>query len=271
MLTVIPLGTAGFIPSITGRETCSALAISGETAILFDAGTGVRHLADAGVAAALEPATALHVVFSHFHNDHVAGLTWLLRLWPKRLVLHTPTQPLLDSDGAEAVTRLCAEPYFSKPLREWPQKPTVSAFADDVIDAGGVRIAALKQTHDGGSVGYRVGDFAYISDVDPRDEHVAFVQGCRLMLIDTMHDRHDYAAATSGGTKRGQHGSSTTSAHLALAARVQEIGLIHLDPLYDATRLAGLLRETRETFPETSIPDEGSRYVLPSAGPNGSS
>jgi ribonuclease BN (tRNA processing enzyme) len=261
----MPLGTAGFFPSQTGRETCTVLVRVDRTLILFDAGTGTRWLADPAVRALLGDCDELHVVFSHFHLDHVAGLTWLVRLWDHGITLHVPSRDFVDADGEAVLRAISSPPYFAYPLESWWQKPTFRTFTADVFDVGGIDVRALKQVHPGGSVGYRVRDFAYIQDTEPTKAHEAFLDGIRLFLIDTMYDVADFSNRPGGGANRG-HGSSETSGRLAHAVDAEQVGLVHLNPRYDEFRLQVVLDETRQFHPGAFVPNERACVTLEGRG-----
>ena len=68
------MGSGGWMPT-ESRETGCVLLRSHDSALLLDAGTGVRRLATQPTL--LEGATRLDVVLTHFHLDHVCGLSYL--------------------------------------------------------------------------------------------------------------------------------------------------------------------------------------------------
>jgi ribonuclease BN (tRNA processing enzyme) len=108
------LGSGGWIPT-SRRETCSALIRRGAEALVLDAGTGIRHLVERPEL--LSGAENVDIVLTHFHLDHVVGLSYLpalqLRERPTiwgggKLLAGTSTRLLLD--------RLLAPPLFSAPF-----------------------------------------------------------------------------------------------------------------------------------------------------------
>jgi ribonuclease BN (tRNA processing enzyme) len=71
------LGTAGWMPN-DQRETASIAVRVGSSLILLDAGTGIRRLVtDPALHGGVE---SIHVMLSHFHLDHVVGLSYLSAL-----------------------------------------------------------------------------------------------------------------------------------------------------------------------------------------------
>ncbi|MGD2114802.1 MAG: MBL fold metallo-hydrolase, partial [Acidobacteriota bacterium] len=75
-MRLIPLGTNGYIPT-HGRQTMCFLVRFEDRALLLDAGTGVARLLEPRVRELLEGVEQLDVILSHFHLDHVIGLSYL--------------------------------------------------------------------------------------------------------------------------------------------------------------------------------------------------
>lgn len=259
-MNIYPLGTSGFIPTET-RETSSYLVVIDRTAILLDAGTGIKRLAQIGqnVLANVE---RINVLFSHMHHDHTAGLTWLLKLAKKPIRFYLPTNPLVDYDGLSIIRQLTSPPVFALPLEDWPNFSGVELISNRsgklVIE--GVEVNYIKQYHDSGSVGYRIGQFSYITDTDPDNAHIDFISDCSLVVMDTMYDREEKERINISGDGRADHGWSIGNASIARKANVKKLALAHLNPGYDNKRLLGLLEEAKEVFEDTVILDEGNCY-----------
>jgi ribonuclease BN (tRNA processing enzyme) len=73
-LNVRCLGTGGWMPTDRRETACYALR-DGADLLVLDAGTGFRRLVTDP--ALLEGVERLHVVLTHFHLDHTAGLVCL--------------------------------------------------------------------------------------------------------------------------------------------------------------------------------------------------
>ncbi len=72
------LGSAGWIP-VGKRETACYAVRAGKSLLLLDAGTGVGKLLGESEAL-LHNIDEVHIILSHFHLDHVIGLTYLTAL-----------------------------------------------------------------------------------------------------------------------------------------------------------------------------------------------
>jgi ribonuclease BN (tRNA processing enzyme) len=262
-MKIIPLGTAGFFPTY-GKETMSVLLVEGDTALIFDAGTGIKRLIEPTATAALSNVTSLHVIFSHFHHDHTSGFTWLLRLWPspRELHVHVPGPKFVTCDGVEVIRGLTTLPLFAAPLDSWGNVSSVKTFDTDSFEVGGLVVQTLKQEHAGGSVGFRVGAFGYVTDTEPGAAHVDFLRACNLVLMDTMMDISDYEVTKSKDPGPAQHGSSASNGVVAAEASIERLGLVHVDPQYEPPRVANLLEEASRRMPQAFLPREGTLYQV---------
>lgn len=92
------LGSGGWMPT-PQRGTSSLLLRQPDAALIFDAGTGVAALCRQPEL--LAGADHLDVVLSHFHLDHVAGLTYLPALAGRMdITVWAPGRLLLDADSS---------------------------------------------------------------------------------------------------------------------------------------------------------------------------
>jgi ribonuclease BN (tRNA processing enzyme) len=202
----------------------------------------------------------LHIVLSHYHLDHIVGLTWLPKVWPKPFTLHAPEYPLSTSTADEALDRISCPPLFALPLSEYPGGVAVRPLSQKVFTIGDVEIQTLPQSHSGGSAGYRVGNaFAYITDVDTTnsDSHVTFVANVDLVLADAMYDETAYMQLTDNMTKSADHGYALGVADMAANAGVQRLALVHISPEYPESRVKAMVAAAKEHFSDVFLPEDG--------------
>jgi ribonuclease BN (tRNA processing enzyme) len=262
--TIIPLGTGGYIPT-RRRATASVIVRRDRTALLFDAGTGVGRLLEPAFAAHLEGVDCLNVLLSHYHLDHVIGLTWLPQAWHGRVRIFAPSPPLVDVRARDALGRLTSAPLFALPLDRYPCPPEVVEVASEsALEIGDFSLRLMRQRHSGGSVGFRVDDcFAYVTDTDADERHVPFLSGAEIAFMDAFYDTAEYRASGGGAGQRLDHGSNESAAALAKEAGVGTLGLVHINPSYDEHRCSAMLAESRAIFPSTVLPEDGAPIPLP--------
>jgi ribonuclease BN (tRNA processing enzyme) len=235
------LGSGGWIP--TGRrETCSALFRHGSNALVVDAGTGLRRLVTDPVL--LDGVERLDIVLTHFHLDHVVGLSYLPglplsrppRVWGPGALLGTgPTSSVLE--------RLLAPPLFAASLESITDE--VGEIPERGLELGpfDVRVRAQLR-HTAPTLAIRLGDdVTYCTDTAHDHGNVEFARGSRVLVHeawyadDTTLDEHHSAAGEAG--------------RIAELAGVEHLVLIHVNPLQSSEEeLAG---SARERFPSVSV------------------
>ncbi len=256
MIRIVALGTGGWIPS-RQRETSCFLVLSGEDALLLDAGTGVRRLLETALAdRLLANVKVLHILLSHFHLDHVIGITWLPGIWTKGIILYAPAPPLVQYEGDAAIATLTTPPLFSLPLGQFPGGVELRPVPQDGFSIGGMAITVMPQRHPGGSIGIRVNDaVAYCTDAFLGERHEQFAKGVRLALFDAMLPKLTYESMLASG-REPDHGAGCVAARVAGAAHAAELSLIHIDPRLGLAGEGQLLQEAQETFTTTFIRDD---------------
>jgi ribonuclease BN (tRNA processing enzyme) len=198
-------------------------------------------------------------VLSHYHLDHVIGLTWLPKVWNSELRIFAPSEPLVGVRAEYALKRLTGAPLFALPLEEYPFPITIVPVSTEApIEIDDITVRVLRQEHAGGSIGFRVDDcFAYITDTDPGDRHVPFLANVGLALIDAFYDTTEYRIVRGDTDGKLDHGSNLGAALTAKEAGVQKLGLIHINPSYTAQRCETMLEESRSVVPSTMLPADG--------------
>lgn len=256
---LIPLGTNGYYPSFE-RQTMSFLLLAGERALLLDAGTGVGRLSEAAVAERLARCTSLAVVLTHYHLDHVVGLSYLQVGWDRPVRIYAPQPPLVDGRPEEALERLIAPPFFPRRLTDYPFPVEVVPYSERRFAAAGFDLTVRRQNHPGGSVGVRVDDLlAYCTDTVADPETVELVRGIPTLLhevwLDTAEgERTDPAVAG--------HASAPQVARLAADAEVGRLIPVHHHPSRQTADLERIVTELREAgAPDVVLATEGA--VLP--------
>src|SRR3954469_23164372 len=137
-LSITPLGTNGFFPTY-GRQTMSFLVRRDGVPLLLDAGTGVGRLIEQETSRALDGASRLDILLTHYHLDHVVGLSYLTAVAAKLPVrIWAPAPPLVDGTP-EALGTLIAPPLFPIRFADFPSKVEVVPYAGETLEVAGAR------------------------------------------------------------------------------------------------------------------------------------
>jgi len=100
---------------VGGNTSCAVLEATGYSALVLDAGTGLREY---GRAVSDLPASDLDLVLTHTHWDHIQGLPFFRPLYQPagRLRLYGPRQ---EAGLRRVLERLTARENFPIPAAAW--------------------------------------------------------------------------------------------------------------------------------------------------------
>jgi ribonuclease BN (tRNA processing enzyme) len=264
-MRLIPLGAGGYMPA--GRHTMSFLLDSGDDLLLLDAGTGMARL--------LEPALAerlgrhrgpLDILLSHYHVDHVIGLTYLLAVWTQKPVrLFGPAPPLTDGRPEEALRRMFAPPLFPLTLETLPNRIEIREIDAELpgLEFLGLPVRLRRQRHPGGSAGIRLGDLlAYVTDTAFDPATAEFARGVEWLLHEVWVSDREAEAVDPGAHG---HIAAGKALDIALAAGVRHLMPIHHHPKRGAEGvrdLAAAMAQRAAGRLEVVLPEEGLAIEL---------
>ncbi|HVS03513.1 MAG TPA: MBL fold metallo-hydrolase [Thermoanaerobaculia bacterium] len=259
-LSLTPLGTNGFVPTF-GRQTMSHLVRHGARALLLDAGSGVARLLEPAGRQRLAGAESLEILLTHYHLDHVVGLSYLPAIWRQgRIRLWAPAPPLVDAAPEEALERLLSPPLFPLRCGEFPAPLEIVPYGGDSLEVAGLPARLRRQRHGGGSVGVVLGErLAYCTDCEPEAATSRFAAGVELLL----HEVWVSDAEVAAGAHRQGHSTVEEVAAIARQAQAGALMPVHHFPPRDADGLAELARRLGELSGiEVLLPEEGREYRL---------
>jgi len=190
------------------------------------------------------------VLFTHAHADHLHGIDDLRGI---NRAMNAPIDIYADAVTLETITTRF--PYVMEPLPETARmyyKPTVEAH---VVSPGerfvvaGLEVATFEQDHGfSKTVGYRIGDFGYTTDlVELPEEGFHILAGIDTWLVGVFTDEPHWAHV---------HVEKALSWRERIKPR--RCIMTHLGPRLDYARLAEMLPEGAEPafdFMTFEIPD----------------
>jgi ribonuclease BN (tRNA processing enzyme) len=237
-----------------GGDTTSLLLVGsrGERLVL-DAGTGMHavagHLADMGPG-------EVTVLFSHYHLDHVAGLTMNSLFYRSDWLFRFVGPTFADGGVRHVVTGLLAPPYWPIPWERMGARFEFAELATDEIQVGHLRVRARPVPHPGGCLAYRIDDTAagaslvFATDLEWQertDAHeTAFLTLCReprpadALAIDAHFARENETAFAGWG-----HSSWQDGLEIAASTGIGQVLLGHHAPEADDKALRALEQQVR--------------------------
>jgi ribonuclease BN (tRNA processing enzyme) len=238
------------------------LFLTDDEALLLDAGTGVARLLEQHVIDLLRPYDCLNVILSHYHIDHVVGLSYFPETCAqKRIRLYAPARPFVETSPEEALNTLLRPPLFSLSLRDFPMPVEVVPVTRESLQIGTLSIQLRAQKHPGGSAGIRIEDtLAYVTDTIVEQATQTFAQGVELLLHEVWLTD---AEVESDEVKRPGHSYAGGVARIAMQAGVSRLMPVHHHPRRPDTDIRKLAHEMQEhTDAEVIVPEEGKVYEL---------
>lgn len=211
------LGTAGWMPT-TRRETSCILVRSESSALLLDAGTGVRRLvSDPDL---LSNVSQLTILLSHFHLDHVVGLSYLTALPASiRRTIWGPGAWCYGTSTPSILSRVLTPPVIPLPL-----EATAEEFAElrpgrNVVSGLELEVR-MQEKHTAPSVSFRLGDLlAYCTDTAYDEGNSELASGVNYLF-------HE---AWSGSDGDKYHSSASEAGAVAAGAACDHLVLVHLN------------------------------------------
>jgi len=249
--------TGGAFEEFGGDTTSLLLVGSRGERLVLDAGTGMlavaKQLAQAG-------SGEVTVLFSHYHLDHVAGLTmnplFYKPDWSFKLI--GPT--FADGGVRDAVTRLLAPPFWPVTWERMGARLEFAEFAADEIQIGCLQVRGCPVPHPGGCLAYRIDDadggasLVFATDLEWRnrtDVHeTAFMAMCReprpadALVIDAHFAGADEKAFAGWG-----HSCWEDCLEIAESAGVKQVLLGHHAPDADDKALLARERQAKKRAP----------------------
>ena len=236
-----------------GNTSCVELELADGTALILDAGSGIREL---GRRLAEQSPRRLYICLTHLHLDHVEGLGFFQPLWTPGWEICFWGPPSATAALQSRVARYLSPPLFPVGLSEAPSDIVFEDVPRTPWRVGSALVEAAPVEHRGPTIGYRIEDegrvLVYVPDHEPYltsalddpPEWIsgwALAAGADLLLHDSQYTDDEYAHRLGWG-----HSSVTHAAAFALAAGVRRLALFHHDPMRSDRELEELYDQAAE-------------------------
>lgn len=260
-----------------GNTSCVEVQAPGQPALVLDCGTGARVL---GRDLLRRPERQLHVLFTHFHMDHLFGFPFFAPIFTPSYEI-TVTAPTFSPETTrERIARYLNGIFHPLRIYEVPSQLQFDAVRPGgAMERGPYHIRAVALNHPGGACGYRIDykgrSVVYITDTAPLSrpgEGVAggqkpngreqalvnLMEGADAVVFDTMFTHEEYLEKMSWG-----HSYPEYAVSLSDIAGVKKLYLFHHAPDASDSDLDALAeRWAGHTGPQVLLAREGIEVDL---------
>jgi phosphoribosyl 1,2-cyclic phosphodiesterase len=237
-----------------GNTSCVEVALDGETALVLDAGTGIRRL---GFELIERGIRRIHLCLTHLHLDHLEGLRFFGPLWDEGVELDIWGPPSHLLSLRERIARSFSPPLFPLDLRDVPAKVSFHDVPRTPWTIGDISVAADLVLHPGPTVGYRIeangASFAYLPDHEPAlageiaAKPIDWISGAGVasgvdaLIHDAQYFEEEYEQHVGWG-----HSSVADAVAFAHAVGARRLLLFHHEPRHGDRLLERLEDRARE-------------------------
>lgn len=259
---LLVLGARGSIPVSGpdfvryGGNTTSIAIIVDDVAVAFiDAGTGLAAYRSYGVR--LAPSVSIFI--SHYHWDHIQGLSMLDQLWQGAcdIRVYGPGSP------RDALIRAIRPPFFPVAIED---ATAISCVAmDGPVDVAGIRFSSFPLHHPQGAIGYRIDgphrSVAVVADHEsgtPVDDDVrAAIVGVDVLIHDAQYLPEEAADHTGWG-----HSTYDDAIRMAKDVGASELILTSHDPRRTDREIDSTMSHVRDRFDAALAAGQGLEVTL---------
>ncbi len=247
-----------------GDTSAVEVLIDDETALVLDAGSGIRRLSNS-----LAPFKRIDVLLTHLHMDHIQGLGFFKPLMEAESEVHLwgPAAPRLSLE--QRLSRYLSPPLFPVRLRD-----LANVYVHDLdpgrITIGAATIDADYVCHPGLTFGYRIEaagrSLAYLPDHEPAlgvDEFPSapewtsgfdLVAGADLLIHDAQYTDDEYERRRGWG-----HSTFRQAVDFATLAEVGAMVTFHHDPAHNDVMLDAVAEDIKRwNLPFDFVPGKTS-------------
>lgn len=234
--------------TVGGNTTCLSIRTASGGLIIIDAGSGIRELA-ASLARAGETARDFHILFTHFHWDHLQGLPFFAPAGytpGNRMFFYSPREGL-----QQILEGQMRPPYFPVGIEAMGAEKHYVRIGTQGMALGGAAITWKAMKHPGGCIAYKISEagrsliFSTDSELSPEDfrrtpENTAFFQDVDLVILDAQYTLGEAIEKYDWG-----HTSYSMAVDFAAEWGIRRLVLFHHEPSYSDRKIYAMLNSAK--------------------------
>ncbi|MCR4579756.1 MAG: MBL fold metallo-hydrolase [Treponema sp.] len=235
-----------WIYGTTGGNTSCVEIQAGKTEIILDAGTGIRVL---GKSPNKPADNHYHLLFSHFHWDHIQGLPFFDPAYNPNSTFDVYSAV---ENTRELLRKQMFQPYYPVPFEAFTKNFNFhQVFPGTAFKINDVVVNTCPMSHPGTSHSfsfeYKGAKFVYATDVELKaddfkktKEAEAVFGGADAIVIDSQ-----YTVEESYRKENWGHSAFCYAVDFAIFWNIKKLFLFHHEPTYDDKKLNSILQAAR--------------------------
>ena len=239
-----------------GNTSCVSITFPDEHIFIFDAGTGIKPLANHLMASGKKKLTGT-IFISHPHWDHINFLPFFIPFFVPGNQFTLVGHPVEGLGIEQLVSNQMGGVHFPITAREFGAQVLYQDISEGSFDFGPAKVETMLLCHPGNCVGYSVlyegKKICYVTDNElfPEDSDmysanyearlVEFIKGADVLITDSTYFDEEYPAKVGWG-----HSRVSAVCELAHRGGVKELFLFHHDPDQDDRALERKLHICKE-------------------------
>lgn len=236
--------------TVGGNTSCVEVENESGDCIILDAGSGIRELSLNLKERHRHKTTGntYHILFSHFHWDHIQGLPFFAQAFdPHNRIIFYSINPDLEHILAEQMKY----PYFPVPMQGSGGFGAKLEFVhlkpeDSTISIGSSTISWHKVNHPGGCIAFKLAEngkkIVYSTDTEltaddflQSDANTEFFSNADILIMDAQYTMGEALEKSGWG-----HSSFSLSVDFALKWGIKKLILFHHEPTYNDQKIYSL-------------------------------
>ncbi len=215
-----------------GNTPCIEIRGAGDEVIIVDTGSGVRPLGNKLIS---EKKSRFHILYTHFHWDHILGLPFFRPVFMKKSEIKIYGCTFSSTSLKKMIAITMTNPYFPVQYGEVSANFSYKKICEKEFNIGNIKIKPIPLSHPNGGFGYKFTEdgktFVYLTDNELGYRHKGgltksgYRKHCRdadLLIHDAEFRSQEYK-----NTKTWGHSVFNDALDLALSSGVSKLGLFH--------------------------------------------
>ena len=212
-----------------------------------------------------------HVLFSHYHWDHMQGFPFFTPAFIPGNKIHIYGKKPKNATIEYMFRHQMSEPHFPVPMDIMQSKISYKNIKPNTtFKIKDIKIEVKKLNHAYESVGYKITwkkkSIAYISDTEhypnKLDQNVVdLANNTDVFIYDAMYTDEEYHNPHFPKIGWG-HSTWQEAVKIAKAAKTKELVVFHHDPIHDDKTMDKIAKLVKKAYPKSIMAKEGLEITL---------